>query len=418
MKMRVSSLIVSRVEQHIIKSNNSYYTILDDFCFKSKNLYNHAMYIVRQEFISSNIWLRSQDLDKLLKLNTEYPDYKNMPTAQSAQQTLRLLDKNWKSFFKSIKDWAKHKDKYLGKPKLPKYLKKSSRAILILTNQNVRLVDNVLQFPKTFNGFTLNPECIYKDNFKSIQQVRFLPKSNHIVAEVVYNVEIPDDMKVDNGRYLSIDIGIDNLATVTNNFGKQPFIINGKGLKSINQYYNKSLAHYKSITKMLNKQDYSNKQNKLTIKRNAKITDYLHKTSRFIVNYAKQHSVSVIVIGHNKDWKQCSVLSKQVNQHFVQIPFNTLISQIKYKAEEFGIKVVLVEESYTSGTSFLDNELPVKENYNRNRRKYRGIFKSNNGILINADVNGAFQILKKVFPNAYADGIEAVVFQPVKVNCG
>ena len=169
---------------------------------------------------------------------------------------------------------------------------------------------------------------------------------------------------------------------------------------------------------MLNKQDYSNRQNKLTIKRNAKITDYLHKTSRFIVNYAKQHSVSVIVIGHNKEWKQNSTLSKKVNQHFIQIPFNILIQQIQYKAEEFGIEVILTEESYTSGTSFLDNELPAKENYNKSRRKHRGIFKSNNGTLINADVNGAFQILKKVFPNAYANGVEVVVFQPIKVNCG
>ena len=217
---------------------------------------------------------------------------------------------------------------------------------------------------------------------------------------------------------LSIDIGVDNLSTITNNFNEAPVIVNGKGLKSINQYYNKSLAHYKSVTKMLNKTDYSNKQNKLTIKRNTKMTDYLHKTSRFIADYAKQHSVSIIVIGHNKEWKQNSVLSKQVNQHFVQIPFNTLIQQIQYKAEEFGIKVILVEESYISGTSFLDNELPIKENYNKSRRKHRGIFKSNNGTLINADVNGAFQILKKAFPNAYANGIEAVVFQPIKVNCG
>lgn len=411
-------MLVQRSEQHIIKRSNRYYPMLDDFCFKSKNLYNHAMYIIRQEFISSGKWIRYQDLDRILKLDADYPDYRNMPGAQSAQQLLKIVDNIWKSFFNSVKDWSKHRDKYLGRPNLPKYLKKSSRTVLILTNQNVKLVDDVLKFPKTFSGFTLNPQCIHKDNFKSIQQVRFVPKSQYIVAEVIYNVEIPNEMIPDNGRYLSIDIGVDNLATITNNFNEAPVIVNGKGLKSINQYYNKSLAHYKSVTKILNKKDYSNKQNKLTIKRNAKITDYLHKTSRFIVDYAKQHSVSVIVIGHNNKWKQNSVLSKQVNQHFVQMPFNTLISQIEYKAEELGIKVVLVEESYTSGTSFLDNEMPVKENYNKSRRKHRGIFKSNNGTLINADVNGAFQILKKAFPNAYANGIEAVVFQPIKVNFG
>ena len=408
-------MIVQRVEKHILKQNNKYYSMIDDFCLKAKNLYNHANYIVRQEFCSSNKWIRYQDLYATLKTDKDYPDYINMPTAQSAQQTLRLLDKNWTSFFKSIKDWSKHKDKYLGRPKLPKYKSKNGREILILTNQNVKLKNNILHFPKTFKDFTIQPQFINRSNFVSFQQVRFLPRNKHIIIEIVYNIDIPDLVN-DNGRYLSIDIGVDNLATITNNFNEAPIIVNGKGLKSINQYYNKSLAHYKAVTKMLNKQDYSNKQNKLTIKRNAKITDYLHKTSRFIVNYAKQHSVSVIVIGHNKEWKQNSILSKQVNQHFVQIPFNTLIQQIQYKAEEFGINVILVEESYTSGTSFLDNELPIKENYNKSRRKHRGIFKSNDGTLINADINGAFQILKKVFPDAYADGIEAVVFQPVKVN--
>ena len=410
-------MIVQRVEKHILKQNNEYYSIIDDFCLKAKNLYNHANYIVRQEFCSTNKWVRYQDLDTILKADKDYPDYANMPTAQSAQQILRLLDKNWTSFFKSIKDWSKHKDKYLDKPKLPKYKSKNGREILILTNQNVKLKRNILSFPKTFNKFTIQPQFVNRSNFVSFQQVRFLPKNKHIVIEIVYNIEIPNIVK-NNGRYLSIDIGVDNLSTITNNFNEAPVIINGKCLKSINQYYNKSLAYYKSVTKMLNKQDYSNKQNKLTIKRNAKITDYLHKTSRFIVNYANQQSVSAIVIGHNKEWKQNSVLSKQVNQHFVQIPFNTLIQQIQYKAEEFGINVILVEESYTSGTSFLDNEMPTKENYDKSRRKHRGIFKSNGGTLINADVNGAFQILKKVFPDAYANGIEAVVFQPVKVNFG
>ena len=409
-------MIVSRIEKHILKQTNEYYSMIDDFCLKAKNLYNHANYIVRQEFCSSNKWIRYSNLDSMLKADKDYPDYANMPTAKSAQQILRLLDKNWTSFFKSIKDWAKQKDKYLGRPKLPKYKSKNGREILILTNQDVKLKNNVLHFPKTFNKFTIEPQFVNRNDFISFQQVRFLSRNKYIVVEVVYNIEVPDLMN-DNGRYLSIDIGVDNLATITNNFNEAPVIVNGKGLKSINQYYNKSLAHYKSITKKLNNRDYSNKQNKLTIKRNSKITDYLHNTSRFIVNYAKQHSVSVIVIGYNKEWKQYSVLSKQVNQHFVQIPFNTLIQQIQYKAEEFGIKVILVEESYTSGTSFLDNELPIKENYNKSRRKHRGIFKSNGGTLINADVNGAFQILKKVFPNAYANGIEAVVFQPIKVNC-
>lgn len=410
-------MIVQRSEQHIIKKSNRYYSMLADFCFKSKNLYNHAMYIVRQEFISSGKWVRYQDLDRLLKLDIDYPDYRNMPTAQSAQQLLKVVDNTWKSFFKSIKDWSKHRDKYLGRPNLPKYLKKSNRTTLILTNQNARLIESILKFPKTFNGFELTPQCIHKDNFKSIQQVRFIPKSNHIVAEVIYNVEISDNVISDNGRYMSIDLGVDNLATITYNFDENPVIINGRGLKSINQYYNKYLAHYQSIAKMHNNLHRTNQVDRLTSKRNRKISDGMHKISRYIVDEAIRHKVCTIVIGYNKEWKQSSEMSKKVNQKFIQIPFTQLIQRIEYKAREVGIKVILTEESYTSGTSFLDQELPVKEFYNKKRRIHRGLFSSNTGKLINADVNGSLQIMKKVFPNAYDSyGIEDVVLHPIKVN--
>ena len=288
--------------------------------------------------------------------------------------------------------------------------------ILILTNQDVRLMDNLLKFPKIFNGFNISPQCIYKNNFKSIQQVRFIPKSNHIVVEVVYNVEISDDKRVDNGRYLSIDIGVDNLATVTNNFGKQPFIINGKGLKSINKFYNKKVSHYQEIAKRMNNVYRTHRMDYFTVKRNFKINDYLHKASRYIVNYANSNNVSVIVIGKNDGWKQKSTMNKKVNQTFVQIPFTRLIQMITYKAEECDISVITTEESYTSGTSFLDQEAPTKESYDNHRRIHRGLFRSNTGKLINSDVNGSLQIMKKVFPNAFVNGIEGVVLHPVKVN--
>ena len=391
--------------------------MLSDFCFKSKNLYNHATYVIRQEFISSGKWIRYQDLDRLLKIDVDYPDYRNMPTVHSAQQLLKIVDNTWKSFFKSIKDWSKHNDKYLGRPNLPRYLKKSSRTVLILTNQNVRLVKDVLKFPKTFDGFTLNPQCIHKDHFKSIQQVRFVPKSNYIVVEVIYNVEVSDEVMPDNGRYMSIDLGIDNLATITYNFGECPIIINGKGLKSINQYYNKYLAHYQRIAKMHNNRHRTNRVDRLTSTRNRRIFDGMHKISRYIVDEAIRHNVCTLIIGYNKEWKQSSEMTKKVNQKFVQIPFNQLIQRIEYKAREVGIRVILTEENYTSGTSFLDQETPIKEFYNKHRRIHRGLFKSNTSKLINSDVNGSLQIMKKVFPNAYDSyGIEDVVLHPIKVN--
>lgn len=410
-------MVIQRVEKHKIRQSNTHYPLIDSFCFNAKNLYNHANYLIRQEFVNSGNWLRYPDLDKILRADIEYPDYKNMPTAQSAQQLLRLLDKNWKSFFKSIKDWVKHKDKYLGRPKLPRYKAKNGRYVLTLTNQNVKLKNGILQFPKVFNGFTVRPLFINKENYVSFQQVRFIPKATHINLEVVYNVEIPEPVS-NNGRYYSIDMGLDNLATVTNNFGEQPFIINGRGLKSKNKYYNKLLAHYKSVAMRMNKKYSTRRIQRITNRRNQIIDNYLHQASRYVVDRAHEHGVSVMVIGNNKGWKQKSELGKLVNQSFIQIPHNRLIEMIQYKAEEYGISVVLTEESYTSGTSFLDNEEPIKDNYRNERRIHRGLFQSNAGKPINADVNGSLQILKKVFPNAYANGIEAVVFQPIKVNFG
>ncbi len=402
----------TRVEKHIIKSSDSFFLMLMDFCHKSKNLYNHANYLIRQAFTSENNWIRYAELDRMLKTDEEYPDYQNMPTAQSAQQILRLLDKNWKSFFASIKDWSKHKEKYAGKPRMPKYLKKNGHYPLILTNQNCKLKDDKIHFPKAFQGFTITPKFTEKQNFISFQQVRLIPRKKRIIAELIYIVKTPEQ-KQDNQKYIGIDIGVDNLATVCNNVGKQAFIINGKPVKSINQYYNKKISHYREVCKRMNSMDYSERMDRLTEKRNVKIDDYLHKASRYIIDYCLKHDIHTIVIGKNKEWKQNANLSKRVNQHFVQIPFARLIEMIQYKAEEQGIAVILTEESYTSGTSFIDNEEPVKANYNKTRRIHRGLFVSNHGMKINADLNGAYQILKKVFPIKWDRGC---VLHPFVVN--
>lgn len=400
---------MNRVEKHIIKSNNKYYNMLDEFCFKSKNLYNQANYIIRQEFINNGKWIRYNELDKILKKENNDYDYRNMPCSATSQQCLRLLDKNWTSFFRAIKEYNKNPNKYLGRPKLPKYKSKNSRNILILTNQNCKINKGIIKFPKSFKGFNL------KSKVNNLQQVRFIPKDKYIIAEVVYRVDDVEEL-IDNGRYVGIDLGLDNFATITNNCGLTPLVINGKGLKSINQYYNKQMSHYKSITKRVNKLDYTNKMRKLTLKRNNKVEDYIHKASRFIVNYCRNNEINTIIIGNNKNWKQNSKMSKKVNQNFISIPYCSFIQKVQYKAEEFGIKVIITEESYTSGTSFLDKELPIKENYNKSRRKYRGLFVSNNRTKINADVNGSYQIIKKVFPKAFADGIEGVGLHPFKVN--
>lgn len=406
---------VQRVEKQLIKSTNEYFPMLDNFCFLSKNLYNYANYIVRQAFTKDDKWIRYGELDKQLKADKDYPDYAVMPTAQAAQQTLRLLDKNWKSFFNSIKDWSKNKDKYLGRPKLPKYVSKNGRKSLIITNQNCKLKDGIIKFPKSFNGFECRFKGSTKSNFVKLNQVRFLPHYNCIIMEIVYEIEIADAIK-QNKNYISIDIGVDNLATVTNSFGKQPIIINGKPLKSVNQYYNKQISKYRGIAKQMNKLDYTKRMDRLTEKRNRKIEDYLHKASRPIIDYCKTYNVSKIIIGNNKEWKQNSKLSKRVNQNFVQIPYNRLIQMIEYKAQEIGVEVILTEESYTSGTSFVDNEMPIKENYNKSRRIHRGLFKTSDGSFLNADVNGSYQIMKKVVPNGVILWNRGCAYQPVRVT--
>lgn len=405
-----------QVEKHIIKKSHPYFSMFCEYTHLAKNLYNHANFLVRNEFLSTGKWLRYQELDKILRRDVDYPDYASMPAAQSAQQTLQLLDGNWKSFFRCIKDWSRNKDKYSGRPKLPKYKSKDGKMVFMLTNQQVRLKDDLLHFPQSFLGFTLKPRCVRLDNFKKINQIRIVPNNQVFCIEIVYSISVTDALLPDNGRYMSIDLGLDNLATIVTNIGVNLVIVNGKGLKSNNQYYNKKNAHYQKVAKQMNDKFYTNRLYRLTQKRNFKIEDSLHKISKFIVTSALSNDIHTIVIGNNKDWKQSISLGKRVNQSFVNIPHQKLIEKILYKARNEGINVIITEESYTSGTSFLDGEFPKKEFYNKRRRIHRGLFVSNQGISINADVNAAYQIMKKVFPNVFADGIEDVVLHPVRVD--
>ena len=404
---------VTRVEKHRIKPSSPYYKMLREFCHLSKNLYNHANYLIRQAFTDKKGYLNYYKVDKLLKVDTEYPDYRAMPSAKAAQQTLRLLDKNWKSFFAFIQDWKAHSEKYKGRPKMPKYKRKDCCSVLIMTNQDCTIKGDVLCFPRKFNGFTAKPVFIENESAR-LQQVRFVPKSDSITMEIIY--KLPDTVALpDNGRYASIDIGVNNLAAVATNTEAGNFLVKGTPLKAMNQFYNKKLAKKKSICERMNGRHSSKRIAQLTSKRNRKISDYLHKASRSVIDWCAENEITSLIIGRNKGWKQDVELGKKMNQHFVQIPFARFIKMLQYKADDAGIKVVMTEESYTSGTSFLDGELPTKAFYNKKRRVHRGLFIANDGRKINADINGAFQIMKKVFPNVHADGIEGTVSRPLVV---
>ena len=176
------------------------------------------------------------------------------------------------------------------------------------------------------------------------------------------------------------------------------------------------MAKYKALAKTNNDLHWTNRLARLTTKRNNKMDYFTHKASKWVIDYCLLHNIDTIVIGKNKEWKQECKLNKVVNQGFIQLPYDIFINKLKYKCEEQGINFEETEESYTSGTSFLDNEMPIKDNYNKARRVKRGLFKSNKGKLINSDVNGAYQIVKKVFPNAYANGIEGVHLHPLVIN--
>ena len=393
------------VEQHLIKKTNPMFEECKDLCFKSKNLYNRALYEIRQSFIKDKKYLNYYDIEKYLKQN-EIPEYRYLPI-KSSQQTLMLLHKNWLSFFGLLKLIKKGEYKN-NKVNLPRYRNKNGLYPVIFTYMGFSkkyLKQGLIKLEKT--NIIIKP----KVNVNKVKQIRIIPQYGRFVIEVIYNKTEKELLK-DNGRYCSIDLGLDNLATVGSNVIK-PFIINGKPLKSINQYFNKMIAKEKSL---LSKGVFTNENlERLYLKRDNKIKDYLYKASRYIINHLVSNSINTLVIGHNKNWKQEINIGKVNNQNFVNIPFNRLIHMLTYKAKIEGINVIETEESYTSKCSFLDNEKICKHEEYLGKRIKRGLFKASNGKLINADLNGALNILRKVV-REFQYPIE-VCSTPLKLTC-
>ena len=368
-----------QLTQQIVVSNKSNkFAQLDELCFLSKNLYNVALYYIRQYYKETSKYLSYNKLTKILS-DSNNIDYRTIPYAQSSQQVLRQVDKQYKSFYESIKS-----KKMQGKKvRLPKYKdKENGRNIFVYTNQCAK-VSNKIVYLKTKQG-TLSFNTV-ADN---IQQVRLVPKGNHIVVEIIYNVEYK--LKEDNKRYASIDLGLNNLCTLASNVA-QSIIVNGKPLKSINHHYNKTKAILQS--KLSNNKHTSKRINKLTLRRNRKIKDYMHKVSRKIVDYMEANSLNTLFVGKNAGWKDSINLGKTNNQNFVSIPYNMLIQMLEYKCKLAGINIVIINEAYTSKCSFLDSEKICKHDRYVGRRVKRGLFISSSGILINADINGSLNIM-------------------------
>jgi len=396
----------NRTESIYIKSSGN----LSGLCHLSKNLYNNANYSIRQELRESGKWIRRSDIDTLMKQKEEqYNDYYKMPV-QSAQQTISKLDKNWKAFFKAIRVWKEHPEKFKVMPRPPGYLAKNGETIITFTNQQCKIKKGKLLFPKVVN---MEVKTRLSDD-TNLREVRIVPKGIGYMIEIVYQVKISKLKPVKN-RIAAIDLGLRNLVTFGDNIGSQPIIIKGGIVKTTNQFYNKERAQLKSI---YDRQGIKTgtKLKRLEMKRYWKIKDYFHKVSKKIIDLCKARKIDTLVIGHNIGWKQDINLGKTTNQNFVQIPFNALISQLEYKGQDIGMRTKVNEEAHTSKCSFLDLERVAHHDKYAGKRISRGLFRSREGVVINADVNGMYNIMRKAIPKAFADGIEGIGMCPQRLS--
>lgn len=389
------------VESHIINESVE----LNQLTFKCKNLYNKANYILRNEFISNGKYISKFNMFTICK---DIEEYKCLPV-RVARGVLRTLDANWKSFFSCIKKWKTNKQLFKGRPNLPKYLPKNGKFTALF-------YETAILKPKDGKiGLSSLQLRIPVQTSNKLIEIQIVPiKSNKFKINIVYDFK-EEELKKDNKQYCSVDLGLNNLMTITSNkAGIKPVVVNGRPLKSINQFYNKQKSNYQST---LPKNIFKSKRiEKLTFKRNCKINDYLRKSSNYLIKFCLSNELNTLIIGYNEDWKQGINIGKVNNQNFVQISYYKLIEMLKYKCEKNGINFITHEESYTSKCSFLDNEEITKHSVYKGKRIKRGLFQTSDNKIINADVNGSYNILKKVVPNAFADGIEGVAVHPYRVN--
>ena len=375
------------VEKHKLYKSHPSYSKINDMSRKANNLYNQCVYFAKN---SQNLSEDLKHLDKVMKsFQDEYDNYRSFGYAQCAQQILRLFQQNLRSYFASIKDYKKNPSKYAGRPNFPKFRKSNDRFQVIFTNQSAKLVGNTINIAtKTFENQLSIP--LRTNSVKQLCQVVFAPRNDYFLVYVIYEV---DDTVISqkSNKVAAIDIGLKNLATVTFSEQDEP-ILYRSDLVKINKDFNRVTKKYSSILKKTQNQNTSKRSKRLSDKRSGLIEDRLHKISREIINDLSHRGVSTVIVGKNTGQKIGSKL-----KNFVQVPLFRLIEMIQYKAKLAGITFIQVNENYTSGTSFLDNELPTKEYYNSNRRKFRGLFFSDTLKRINADVNGSFQIMKKVY---------------------
>jgi putative transposase len=407
------------VEQHVIDRDDPRYAVIDAAAFASKNLYNAANYEMRQAFIHEGRYLSYNQVDKMMHSNEAY---RALP-AKVSQQILMLLERNWKSFKEAKQAYQQDPSKFTGRPHLPRYKHKAEgRNILVYTVQALgkRALKRGLIQP------SMLPLSIKTRHPEHIDQVRIVPRKGFYVVEVVYEKDIVQ-APVNPAYYAGIDIGINNLvALASNKPGFRPVVVNGRPVKSANQFYNKRRAE---LQHKLGHSGTTERMERMTNKRNRRIDQYMHTASKQIIDVLVKEGIGVLCIGKNDAWKQNSEMSKRTNQNFVQIPHARFIAMLTYKAELVGIRVQITEESYTSKASLLDlDPLPVRKSGDEKhtfsgKRLTRGLYRASNGRYINADINGAGNIIRKVASNAFGqraveDGkgvLASLVVHPVRI---
>ena len=368
-------------------------------CHIAKNLKNQAIYNVRQHYFKNKKYLSYNENYKMLK-NSE--NYKKL-NSNMAQQILKEVDGSFKSFFGLLK-LAKNGQYNFKDIKLPKYLDKDGFTTLVIGF--VRLKDDILivpysnSFKKTHQEVKIKLPPVLKG--KKIKEIRIIPKQHSRYFEIQYTYEVEEvQRELNENNALGIDLGVDNLCTCVINTGAS-FIIDGRKLKSINQYYNKTNAKLQSIKDKQKIEHITLRQKRIARKRNNRINDYLSKAARIIINYCLNNDIGKLVLGYNEDFQRNSNIGSINNQNFVNIPYGKLRDKLIYLCKLYGIEFKLQEESYTSKASFFDGDIiPVYDKENPQEYKFsgkrikRGLYQTSKGKLINADCNGALNILRK-----------------------
>lgn len=387
------------VKQQLKHLSKEEYLSLKELSHTAKNLYNQAVYNIRQYYFQENKYLNYQKNNSLLKSSDNYKTL----NSNMSQQILKEVDGSFKSFFGLLK--KKNKGMYNAKVKLPSYLPKNSFTTLVIgfvrLNEDTLVIPYSNSFKKDHKKISIKIPPILLD--KKIKEIRIIPKFNARFFEVQYTYEVQEEQRnLDKNHALAIDFGINNLATCVTNKGKS-FIIDGKKLKSINQWFNKENARLQSIK---DKQKYDKKptlrQKYLYSSRNNKVNDYISKTARKIINYCLENNIGTLVCGYNETFQRNSNIGKANNQTFVNIPFGKLREKLEYLCKLYGLIFVEQEESYTSKSSFFDMDILPKFEVDKpqtysflGKRIKRGLYQTSKGYILNADVNGALNILRK-----------------------